>query len=135
LHDTANTAAVTPYLWFWGIGGLIGAFGVGSLIDRTRAPAVLMACLLGLLAVAAVLVPSTAGILGLGLVPFLAWGLAGWASQTPQQHVLLEEAGSNGSAAVALNSSFNYLGSGIGSALGGGVLAAGANANLLPYLA
>ncbi|HZH62119.1 MAG TPA: hypothetical protein VEY70_21650 [Metabacillus sp.] len=42
----------------------------------------------------------------------------GWASLAPQQHALLISQPRHGKAAVALNSSANYLGSAVGSTLG-----------------
>lgn len=59
----------------------------------------------------------------------------GWASQAPQQHALLRLQPNHGAAVVALNSSANYLGSAIGSALGGMVMLAGLAPSRLPFAA
>ncbi|WP_426915519.1 hypothetical protein [Staphylococcus shinii] len=69
----------------------------------------------------------------LGLIPFILWGAMGWATQAPQQHILLKNHSEHGSTSVALNSSLNYLGSAIGAALGGLLLAQGASTNILIY--
>jgi predicted MFS family arabinose efflux permease len=71
----------------------------------------------------------------LGILPFFLWGAMGWASQAPQQHVLLHLQPNHGAATVALNSSANYLGSAIGSALGGIVMLAGLAPSQLPFAA
>ncbi|GGI40715.1 hypothetical protein GCM10010896_09750 [Mammaliicoccus stepanovicii] len=57
----------------------------------------------------------------------------GWATQAPQQHILLKNHEKHGSASVALNSSLNYLGSTLGAALGGILLAQGLHINILIY--
>ena len=69
----------------------------------------------------------------LGFVPFILWGSSGWATQAPQQHILLQNHNKHGGSAVALNSSINYLGSAIGSAIGGAVLFNFSNTNVLIY--
>jgi predicted MFS family arabinose efflux permease len=63
------------------------------------------------------------------------WGMMGWASQTPQQHTLISVEPCHASAAVALNSSINYLGGAIGTVLGGILLSAKTSATTLTYLA
>lgn len=59
----------------------------------------------------------------------------GGASQAPQQHALLLSQSHHGEAAVALNSSANYLGSAVGSTLGGIVMFAGLTPSYLPFAA
>src|SRR5699024_5178073 len=66
---------------------------------------------------------------------FFLWGAMGWASLAPQQHILLAYQPQNGSIAVALNSSVNYLGSSIGATLCGVVLAVGFGSMSLVYFA
>lgn len=111
------------YFWAWGLGGLVGSFAVGPLIDGTGAPGRLMALILAILALALAALPALLGRGPLGYLPFLIWGAMGWASQTPQQHTLLGLRPGHGSVAVALNSSANYLGGAVGAAFGGVVLA------------
>jgi predicted MFS family arabinose efflux permease len=71
----------------------------------------------------------------LAYLPFVLWGAMGRASQAPQQHVLLHLQPRHGAATVALNSSPNYLGSAIGSALGGIAMLAGLAPSQLPFAA
>lgn len=68
-------------------------------------------------------------------IPFFLWGAMGWASLAPQQHILLSYQPENGGAAVALNSSVNYLGSSVGATLSGVVLALGIGSMSLIYFA
>jgi predicted MFS family arabinose efflux permease len=59
----------------------------------------------------------------------------GWFSQAQQQHELLRLQPNHGATVVALNSPANYLGSAIGSALGGIVMIAGLSPSRLPFAA
>jgi predicted MFS family arabinose efflux permease len=135
LQTLAGVDDVTPYLWFWGLGGLIGSFGVGTLIDRTKRPAVLLTTILAVLTVALLSVPAAVQHGLAGFIPFLVWGAMGWSSLAPQQHALLVLQPKHGPAAVALNSSCNYLGSAVGTILGGLLIAAGASPGMMPYCA
>jgi predicted MFS family arabinose efflux permease len=135
LHASSRTLDVTPYLWIWGIGGLVGSFAIGRLIDKTRIPARLLTCILCCLAVSLLAIPGMTHH-GLGVfVPFCIWGAMGWSSLAPQQHALFAIEPEHGAAAVALNSSGNYLGSAVGTLLGGVLLTAGFDASMLPYFA
>lgn len=80
-----------------GVGGIIGSFSIGHLIDWSQRPRWLQLALLIMMTVAIGFIP-----IGLQLdsplmfVPFLLWGMAGWASLAPQQHVLLQLQPENG---------------------------------------
>jgi predicted MFS family arabinose efflux permease len=126
--------AQAAYFWAWGVGGLVGSFAVGPLIDWTGAPRRLMALILTILALTLAALPALLGLGLLGFLPFVVWGAMGWASQAPQQHTLLGLTPEHGSVAVALNSSANYLGGAVGAALGGGVMAV-ASVAVLPVAA
>lgn len=120
----ANTdiKSLTYYLTAWGIGGLIGSFGIGFVIDKFKNTRFIMVNILILLALSFVLIPVSIKLPLLGLLPFILWGAMGWATQAPQQHILLKNHPKHGGSAIALNSSINYLGSAIGSAVGGIIL-------------
>lgn len=124
---------ITLFLTTWGIGGLIGSFGVGLVIDKFKNTQILTLIILVILAVSIVLIPTLIKIPILGLIPFILWGAMGWATQAPQQHILLENHSEHGSTSVALNSSLNYLGSAVGAAFGGLLLAQGASTSILIY--
>ncbi|MVP01865.1 MFS transporter [Paenibacillus lutrae] len=135
LLDLAEIKNITPYLWAWGIGGVVGSFSIGTLIDRTGKPALLMVGILAVMTAAMFAIPLGLQYSLLAFLPFVLWGAMGWASQAPQQHILLLQQPKHGAAAVALNSSANYLGSAVGSALGGFVLLAGLAPSQLPVAA
>jgi len=135
LDNLKDTPSLAPYLWAWGIGGVIGSFSVGYFIDRTARPKMLMAGILTIMAFAMFCIPFALPFPILSFLPFVLWGAMGWASQAPQQHELLRLQPNHGAAVVALNSSANYLGSAVGSALGGIVLLAGLTPSSLPFAA
>ena len=126
ISRTALAGSTTSALWIWGIGGAIGAFGVGHLVDRAHRPMRLT------LAITLTLALTLAGVaigrpLPLLVIALAAWGMLGWASLAPQQHTLLSANPDDGATAVAANASANYLGAAIGSAGGAALLAAGAD--------
>ncbi|MAX93615.1 MAG: MFS transporter [Pseudomonas sp.] len=116
--------SVTPYLWVWGIGGVLGSFLVGPIVDRVRGPLLVLAIMI-ILSASLFLLP-VAATLGTWLVmlPILVWGAVGWALQVPQNNelILARQAQGDGNLAIALNESALYLGSAIGAAAGGFVL-------------
>lgn len=125
LTGTAFSEHHTTAIWIWGLGGAVGALGIGRVVDRVRSPLrlsiVLLACLA--LAFGAVALGAPTPLLAVGL---FAWGLLGWASLAPQQHTLMAANPTDGATAVAANASANYLGAAIGSALGAMLLSVGA---------
>lgn len=116
--------SVTAYLWIWGIGGVLGSFLVGPVVDRVRGP-VLVFTIMIVLSASLFLLP-VAATLGTWLVvlPIVIWGAVGWALQVPQNNELIQarQAQGDGNLAIALNESALYLGSAIGAAAGGFVL-------------
>ncbi|WP_438487738.1 MFS transporter [Streptomyces sp. S186] len=127
---------VAPYLWAWGAGGVLGSVLAGPLVDRTGRARTLAGGVLLVVAAAQALLPTLADVALPGAVAALvAWGAAGWAFQVPQQHRLLRASEQRGTVALALNNSALYLGSAVGSALGGLALAAGLSPAALPWAA
>nr|WP_312924842.1 MFS transporter [Stutzerimonas nitrititolerans] len=119
--DHGAVRSVTPYLWIWGIGGVLGSFLIGPVVDRVRGPVLVLAIML-ILAASLFLLPFAAA-LGAWLValPIALWGAVGWALQVPQNNelILARQAQGDGNLAIALNESALYLGSAIGAAAGG----------------
>ncbi|KAB8054623.1 MFS transporter [Janthinobacterium rivuli] len=118
-HGAAMSA--TPFLWVWGVGGIVGSVLVGPWADKLAAPRLTMFILL-LLALALGALPLAAGWSAwLMLAPIALWGAAGWALQVPQNQQLLAVRArqGDGNLAIALNESALYLGSAIGAATGG----------------
>ncbi|MFG2206837.1 MFS transporter [Streptomyces sp. NPDC048638] len=127
---------VAPYLWAWGAGGVLGSVLAGPLVDRTGRARTLVGVVLAVIVAAQALLSALASAALPGaVVALVAWGAAGWALQVPQQHRLLALRADRGTVALALNSSALYLGSAVGSALGGLALASGTAAEALPWVA
>ncbi|MFI8438385.1 MFS transporter [Streptomyces sp. NPDC079020] len=132
-----SVETITPYLWAWGIGGVVGSILIGSLVDRVRRPATLVVGILAILVVALLAFRLAASVTPLlALLPIAVWGAVGWALQVPQQSDLLAARSERGGpVAVALNESALYLGSAIGSGLGGVAFAFGWSGSVLPLWA
>ncbi|MGK5627895.1 MFS transporter [Streptomyces sp. URMC 123] len=134
LQDAAHTDRTVWAMWAWGAGGIVGSLLIGPVVDRTRRPFAAVTCVLALIAAAQLVLPAAARTAAaLAVVPLVIWGAAGWAVQVPQQHQLIAAQPQQATVAVSLNSSAVYLGSGIGSALGGVVLGLGTSPGALPY--
>ena len=130
--DYGAVHSVTPYLWVWGIGGVIGSFLIGPLVDRFQGP-VLSFSIMVILAISLFLLsPSASMGSWFVMIPIAVWGAVGWALQVPQNNELIKarELQGDGNLAVALNESALYLGSAIGAAMGGILLLQ----NLSPWL-
>ncbi|WP_413789040.1 MFS transporter [Bacillus kandeliae] len=135
IPDLTSDKDLTIYLWAWGLGGLLGSLSIGYFIDYFKKPKVLMVIILMTLTVSIICIPILINLSILKYLPFFIWGAMGWASQAPQQHILLSYQPQQGSAAVALNSSINYLGSAVGATLGGIVIYSGMGTIALIYFA
>ncbi|ENU58428.1 Putative transport protein [Acinetobacter guillouiae MSP4-18] len=112
---------ITPFLWIWGIGGIIGSFVVGH-ISKKISNEKITAIIMFMLSVALLLIPFFAAITPwLTLIPIAIWGAVGWALQVPQneQLILVREKTGGGNLAVALNESALYLGGALGVGIGG----------------
>lgn len=129
LSGGALAAHQSIAIWVWGLGGAVGALGIGLLADR-HDPLRLSAVILGGLTCA--LLGMTQGqVPVLVVVSLFVWGLCGWASLAPQQQVLLQANPADGATAVAANASANYLGSALGAAAGSLLVAAHATPAVL----
>ncbi|WP_406505985.1 MFS transporter [Streptomyces sp. NBC_00212] len=134
LLDAAHTHETVWAMWAWGAGGIIGSLLIGRIVDRTKRPFAAVTWILALIVASQFALPAAAhAAAALAVVPLVIWGAAGWAVQVPQQHQLIAAQPEQATVAVSLNSSAVYLGSGIGSALGGLVLGLGAAPGALPY--
>ncbi|MBM7713390.1 putative MFS family arabinose efflux permease [Bacillus thermophilus] len=135
LKNLEGIHSITPYLWAWALGGVIGSLSIGNFIDRTGRPALLMVGILAILSVGMFSLPYALAFPIFAYFPIFIWGAMGWASVAPQQHALLHTQPRHGKVAVALNSSANYLGGAIGAALGGMAMAQGLSSSHLPFAA
>ncbi|WP_437610045.1 MFS transporter [Erwinia sp. V71] len=119
--ELGSPHSVTPYLWVWGVGGGLGSFLIGPLVDRIKGPTLTL-WIMAILAVALLLLPASLSTgPWLVMLPIAVWGAVGWALQVPQNNELIKarEQQGDGNLAVALNESALYLGSALGAALGG----------------
>ncbi|WP_313804090.1 MFS transporter [Cytobacillus sp.] len=135
IKEVAESGHLALYLWAWGLGGLFGSLIIGYVIDYFKKPKTLVTVILLILTLSIICIPLMIHLPLLRYFPFFVWGAMGWASQAPQQHLLMSYQPNNGSSAVALNSSLNYLGSSVGATLGGVVLAFGFGAVSLIFFA
>lgn len=122
--------SIQAFIWLWGLGGMAGALVIGGIIDRHLPPGPATLIVLVLLGAGIVLVGwgSPAAV----AVGCFLWGLAGWASVAPQQHALVSHDTARATAAIAWNSSVNYLGGAIGAVIGSAILNAYLPADWLP---
>lgn len=128
---SAGTLAAhqTLAIWVWGIGGAVGALGIGRLVDRLNPLRLSVIILVGL--VCALLGMTQGQTAWIVLTSLFIWGMCGWASLTPQQHVLLQTNPADGATAVAANASANYLGAALGATFGSLLVAAQATPAVL----
>lgn len=122
--DHGALRSVKPYLWIWGIGGVLGSLLIGPVVDRLRGPVIVLTIML-VLSASLFLLPISASLNAwLAALPIAIWGAAGWALQVPQNNelILARQVEGDGNLAIALNESALYLGSAIGAAAGGFVL-------------
>lgn len=122
-------------LFSWGLGGFIGSSLVGALIDRSGNPRVAMAVILLGLTLTIVSIPLAKDLPVIGLIPFFMWGAFGWATPTPQQHVLFELHKNQATILAAINSSAFGLGAALGTLTGGLIISSGFNQSCLPFSA
>lgn len=130
---TPNSLAII--LFAWGLGGFLGSSFVGYFVDLTKRPQLIMTAALAGMMVSFLVIPQTKGLVYLGVLPFLTWGLFGWAITTPQQHTLFQLNEEQGKLLTALNSSALGLGGALGTAGGGSLIAYGVEADSLPLFA
>lgn len=129
----ANSLAMT--LFTWGLGGFIGSSLVGFFIDFTKKPQVIMAFILMGLILIFIALPFTKNLPYLGLLSFFMWGALGWATTTPQQHILFTLQEKQAALLAALNASAIGMGNAFGTAIGGSIIASGFKEADLPFLA
>ncbi|MFD7162586.1 MFS transporter [Streptomyces violascens] len=134
LLDAAHTDQTVWAMWAWGAGGIIGSLLIGRIVDRTKRPFAAVSWILLLVVAGQFALPAAAHAAAVfTVVPLVIWGAAAWALQVPQQHQLIAAQPEQATVAVSLNSSAVYLGSAVGSALGGLVLGLGTAPAVLPY--
>ncbi len=123
---------MSVYVSAWGVGGVVGAFGIGAVLDRVGNPHRVLSVLILIVGASvlslAFLPPWQAGT----ALALFCWGVAGWSYPVTMQQQLLDTVPEHGPMAVALSSSAVNAGVAIGSALAGLALSLGVPAPLLP---
>ncbi|WP_238397384.1 MFS transporter [Corynebacterium godavarianum] len=119
----------TLAIWVWGVGGAVGALSIGRLMDRRNPLRLSVTILVGL--ICALLGMTQGQTVWLLVASLFVWGMCGWASLAPQQHILLQANPADGATAVAANASANYLGSALGATAGSLLVAAQAAPTVL----
>lgn len=113
-----GSAALSVTLAAFGVSGVVGTLLGGRAGDRFG-PHRTIAVLLALLVVMMALLPLTTGHPAAMLAVLLAWGVAGFGMMAPQQARLAHLAGAQAPLALSLNSSMLYLGTALGTTVGG----------------
>ncbi|KGP64102.1 MFS transporter [Legionella norrlandica] len=131
--QSGSPNSLTMTLFIWGLGGFTGSSLVGIFIDRTEKPRVIMAFILVGLMLTIISIPFTKNLPYWGLIPFFMWGAFGWATTTPQQHILLELHEQQGNILAAINASAIGLGGALGTTLGGLIITSGFREIYLPF--
>ena len=104
-----------------GAAGVIGTLGGGWAADRLG-PRRTIALLLAGLLLTMIAVPWTAGHLAWTMVAFSVWTVCGFGLMTPQQSRLAEMAFTQAPLLLSLNASMVYIGTALGSAIGGAAI-------------
>lgn len=130
-----SAGTVAQALWVWGIGGVVGGYTIGHVVDFTRKPRLVMAGVMATLIGAILAIPALSAIPFLCLLPFFLWGMAGWATVTPQQHTLFSLKPQHQTALAALNGSALAIGGALGSSAAALILTAGFDPHRLPFVA
>ncbi|MEC5341430.1 MFS transporter [Brenneria populi] len=118
---TLHVHSIVPWLWLWGVGGILGSVLVGSIANRISGPALTLG-IMSILTLSLLAMPIMARWnIWLVTIPVMLWGAVGWALQVPQNHqlILAREHTGDGNLAVALNESALYLGSAAGASPAG----------------
>ena len=115
-----NGTTLAVLLFAFGVGGIVGNLGAGSLTDRLGSRAVVNLAV-AVLAINSALLPLSSAHFAAGLVAIAVSGVSGWAIMVPQQHRLIALSPGSAPLVIALNASALYL----GVALSGPIGAAG----------
>ena len=113
----SNSQSLSYAVTAWGLGGVIGSQLVGRVLDKMQNSQKLMTFIIFFLILSISLIPFFQSENLIWFIPFLFWGVFGWASVVPQQHRLMRMNPKIGSTLLALNASFLSLGGAVGTFL------------------
>ena len=118
LHSTMHSENVGSLMLIWGVGSVLGNWLGGYLVDRIGSAFTIVGSLL-LLAVSLSLLALLSAWLPAVIVLLFLWGVAVWATWPALQAYLHNRAPHLASQLLALNASFDFLGSAAGAGVGG----------------
>lgn len=133
LIQSGSPNSLSMILFSWGLGGFIGSSLIGTFIDKTRNPRLVMAVILFGLTFTLLAIPFTKDLPFVGLIPFFMWGAFGWSIPNPQQQILFELHKNQGAILAAINSSALGLGAALGTLGGGLMISSGFKEIHLPF--
>jgi predicted MFS family arabinose efflux permease len=117
-----GATTITVLTVCFGAGGLFGSWAGGHGCDRWGPLPVSLTAMFVFTANHALL-PHVSHSSALAFVYMAVWGACGWGFVPPQQHRLITMVGPDAPIVVSLNASALYLGIGLGSLIGGAVIA------------
>jgi predicted MFS family arabinose efflux permease len=122
-------SALALGLLVWGVGGAIGAFGCGPVIERIGAG---YTSALGILVLAAALIViAFAPSVPVVMVAMLFGGIGSWSFVAPNNHMLTGLRPSLASVVISFNSTGTYVGQALGAGIGGALIGSGLGARSL----
>ncbi|WP_084523949.1 MFS transporter [Nocardia inohanensis] len=113
-----SSGRLAVLLWVYGLIALVASTTGGQLVDRLGSRRIIPATLVAVIAILA-LVQLAGQSFGTALVWAAAFGFPGWVWAVAQQHRLMELAPQGSPLLLGLNASAQYLGIGLGGAIGG----------------
>ena len=113
-----STSAVSLTLLAVGVAGVLGTVVGGWATDRLGASSTLK-WQLGVFSLSQAAVPLTAGHIGWTVAALIVWGVSGFGMMPPQQSRLAAAAPASAPLLLSLNTSMLYLGTALGSIVGG----------------
>lgn len=123
------------FIWMWGIGGVMGSFIIGYILDRYKRPKMILMYLIISMFVSFMFMGIFSQVPILVAIFFIIWGATAWASIATQQKTLVEISPAHAAISISLFSSINYLAGSLGSMANGIFLEKGMTPLALPYLA
>ncbi len=120
--------------FMWGLGGILGSFLSGRILDKYNKPALIVAFLIASIILMINLIVHVAVVFPLLMICMFIWGFAGWGLQAPQQFLIHQHAHEYGAIAMSLSLSMRYTGIAIGTALISGLMNSGMSINSIPIL-
>lgn len=127
--------AIVIDLFVWGVGGLLGAFINGRVLDFFKNPFLMVSTMIGLILMCVLFIPIIPTLESFTFLILFIWGLCGWGLQVPQQFLLNKFGSDHGAIVISLALSMRYLGIALGTALMSLLLSQGLEPRYVPFVA